>query len=103
MFSLSIYPTLPSDQIAYILKDSGAVAIFVSNRPQAEKIKEIRGLLPALRTVIGFDEIPGLTDFSMAEVFAGLMLPMIKGSLPDFGPPFEQYASDLKSEAERSK
>src|SRR3954470_13118239 len=26
-----IYPTLPSDQIAYILKDAGAVAIFVSN------------------------------------------------------------------------
>ena len=63
-----IYPTLPPDQIAYILKDSGAVTIFVSNRGQAEKIKEIRGQLPALRTVIGFDEIPGLTDFSMAEL-----------------------------------
>jgi hypothetical protein len=30
------------------------------------------------------------------------MLPMIKGSLPDFGPVFERYASDLKNEAERS-
>jgi hypothetical protein len=30
------------------------------------------------------------------------MLPLIKGSLPDFGPVFERYASDLKSEAERS-
>src|SRR3954470_13506946 len=27
-----IYPTLPADQIAYILRDSGAVAIFVSNK-----------------------------------------------------------------------
>jgi hypothetical protein len=36
----------------------------------------------------------------MVEVFRGLMLPMIKGSLPDFGPPFEQYAADLKREAE---
>src|SRR3954463_4722294 len=63
-----IYPTLPADQITYILKDSGAVAIFVSNRAQAEKVKEIRGQLPALRTVIGFDDIPGLTDFSMAEL-----------------------------------
>jgi uncharacterized protein YndB with AHSA1/START domain len=42
----------------------------------------------------------GTTDFSMVEVISGLMLPMIKGSLPDFGPPFEQYASDLKREAE---
>jgi hypothetical protein len=36
----------------------------------------------------------------MTEVFAGLMLPMIKGSLPDFGPIFEQYAADLKKAAE---
>jgi hypothetical protein len=30
-----------------------------------------------------------------------VMLPLIKGSLPDFGPSFEQYAADLKREAER--
>lgn len=44
----------------------------------------------------------GGTDFSMVEVVSGLMLPMIKGSLPDFGPPFEQYARDLRKEAEKS-
>lgn len=42
----------------------------------------------------------GSTDFRMVEVFTGIMLPMIKGSLPDFGPAFEQYAADLKKEAE---
>lgn len=42
------------------------------------------------------------TDFQMSEVFSGLMLPMIAGSLPDFGPVFERYAADLKTEAERS-
>lgn len=63
-----IYPTLPPDQIAYVLKDSGAVAIFVSNKVQAEKIREIRTQLPALKTVIGFDEIPGLTNMSIAEL-----------------------------------
>ena len=31
----------------------------------------------------------------------GLMLPLVKGSLPDFGPVFERDASDLKEEAER--
>lgn len=35
------------------------------------------------------------TEFQMVEVFRGLMLPMIKGSLPDFGPVFDQYAADL--------
>ena len=63
-----IYPTLPAEQIAYILKDSGAVAIFVSNRAQAEKIREIRSQVPSLKSVIGFDAIPGLTNMSIAEL-----------------------------------
>ncbi len=63
-----IYPTLPADQIAYILKDSGAVAIFVSTRTQAEKIREVRSQIPAVKTVIGFDDAPGLTNMSMAEL-----------------------------------
>jgi hypothetical protein len=36
----------------------------------------------------------------MREVLGGLMLPMIRRSLPDFGPPFEKYAADLKRAAE---
>jgi hypothetical protein len=62
------------------------------------------GAAPMFRGVRTFTLTPkndGTTDFAMAEVFSGAMLPLIKRSLPDFGPPFEQYASDLKSEAER--
>ena len=42
----------------------------------------------------------GSTNFVMEERFSGLMLPLVKGSMPDFGPVFEQYASDLKRAAE---
>ena len=42
----------------------------------------------------------GTTSFTMSEVFSGLMLPMIAGSLPDFVPIFERYAADLKKAAE---
>jgi hypothetical protein len=42
----------------------------------------------------------GTTEFEMIEVLSGLMLPMIRGSLPDFGPAFETYAADLKRAAE---
>ncbi len=42
----------------------------------------------------------GVTEFVMTEVFSGAMLPMIRGSLPDFGPPFEAFARDLKRAAE---
>ena len=44
----------------------------------------------------------GSTDFMMSERFSGVMLPLVKGSLPDFKPVFEKYAEDLKHEAERS-
>ncbi len=43
----------------------------------------------------------GLTEFEMREAFSGAMLPMIRNSLPDFGPAFETFASDLKRAAEK--
>lgn len=42
----------------------------------------------------------GTTEFAMAEVLSGLMLPLAKKSLPDFAPVFETYADDLKRAAE---
>ena len=51
-----IYATLPAEQIPYLLEDSGAVAIFVSNPTQAGKIASIRKSVPRLRHVIAFDE-----------------------------------------------
>lgn len=65
---VAIYPVLPPDQIAYILRDSGAVGIFVSTREQAEKIKAIRSQLPLLDCVVSFDEILGLADMSIATL-----------------------------------
>jgi hypothetical protein len=43
----------------------------------------------------------GTTCFRMSEVFKGLMLPLIAGKLPDFGPIFDRYARDLKNAAEK--
>ena len=56
MADVPIYPTLPAEQIAYILRDSGAVAIFVSTKAQAEKIAQVKGELPALQHIIVFDD-----------------------------------------------
>jgi hypothetical protein len=44
----------------------------------------------------------GSTDFAMEERFSGLMLPLARKAMPDFGPIFERYASDLRKEAERA-
>lgn len=61
------------------------------------------GTAPMFTGVRTFSLSPlgGLTEFHMAEVYSGMMLPMIAGSLPDFRPAFEQYARDLKREAEK--
>lgn len=61
------------------------------------------GMAPMFRGIRTFTLVPngdGTTRFAMAEEFSGLMLPLIKGSLPDFGPVFERYAADLKRAAE---
>jgi len=49
-----VYPNLPADQVAYILRDSGACVAFVSNPDQAAKVAASRATCPALRHVIGF-------------------------------------------------
>jgi hypothetical protein len=63
------------------------------------------GMAPMFKGVRTYALAPGKngsTVFSMVEVFSGIMLPMIAGSLPDFAPSFEQIAKDLKRAAEAS-
>jgi len=76
----------------------------VSDVVPNERMSWTGGVAPIFKGVRTFELKPrsdGSTDFAMKEHFAGLMLPLAKGSMPDFGPVFERFASDLKREAER--
>jgi hypothetical protein len=58
------------------------------------------GLFKGVRT---FALTPGpnsSTRFEMRESFSGPLLPLMRRSMPDFGPSFEQYAAGLKALAE---
>jgi len=55
IIDVPLYPSLPSEQLCYPLRDSGASAIFVSTEAQAAKITAIRSEVPALKVVIVFD------------------------------------------------
>ena len=54
--TVPIYPTLSAAQARYILEDCGARLVIVSTRLQAEKVQEVRHLLPALEAVIVMEE-----------------------------------------------
>ena len=75
----------------------------VSGVVPGERMTWTGGFSPMFKGVRTFELRPcddGSTEFVMEERFSGLMLPIVKGSMPDFGPVFERYASDLKHEAE---
>jgi long-chain acyl-CoA synthetase len=57
---VSIYPTLPAPQVAYLLADSGACAVFVENADQYDKVAAIRSEVPGLEHVIVFDAQEGM-------------------------------------------
>jgi len=63
------------------------------------------GFAPLFKGVRTFELTPrpdGSTDFAMEERFSGLMLPLAGRAMPDFGPIFARFATDLKREAERA-
>lgn len=53
--TVPLYPSNTADQCAYILADSETSVLFVENEKQLAKIDQVRGQLPALRTVVVFD------------------------------------------------
>ena len=69
MPDVPLYPNLPPAQAAYIIRDSGAVAIFVSDAEQGAKIAECRATLPSLRAVITFADKAHIgADRTLAEL-----------------------------------
>ena len=94
-WSVPIYPTLPAQQIAPLLVDSGARAIFVSSLEQLGKILTIRAKCPALEYVITIEarppQEPGFLAFGQAVDRGRPALEMSPGA-------FEQRALRVRAE-----
>ena len=56
-WSVPIYTSLTADEIQFILEDSGAVACFVSDQTQLEKVLAIRNRCPTLECIVTLDPI----------------------------------------------
>jgi long-chain acyl-CoA synthetase len=64
-----IYPTLPGEQIPYLIVDSGATVLCVSTTTQAEKIAAVRRQMPGLKSVVVFDaSAASLGDMTLAQL-----------------------------------
>jgi len=62
--SVPVYPTLLEPEVEYILRDSAAKGIVVSNADQLAKILSIRSRLPELRLIVAMDAVSS-TDGSV--------------------------------------
>jgi long-chain acyl-CoA synthetase len=56
LVSVPIYHTLTSEQTAYIIRDSGARWVVVSNNAQLAKLRPVLGTLPDVRTLVLLDK-----------------------------------------------
>jgi long-chain acyl-CoA synthetase len=65
-----IYPSLTPAQVLYILNDSGAKVIFVSNAAQAAKVAEVRAQATQLKHVVTMDPINAPDAVSLEAVCA---------------------------------
>jgi long-chain acyl-CoA synthetase len=65
---VTIYPSLPANQILYILKDSGARVVVASTEAQAEKILSVKADAPELRHVIVMDDVSVMGAQTLASV-----------------------------------
>lgn len=58
------------------------------------------GLFRGNRTVTLLPRADGATEFTLVEVFSGLLEPVMGGMLPDLTPSFENFAAALKQRCE---
>ena len=57
----TVYPSTPTEDVAYILADSGSVVVFAEDKAQLDKIRAVRDEIPSVHRVVL------LTDFDAAD------------------------------------
>jgi len=66
--AVTIYPSLPPNQILYILKDSGARIVVASNQIQAEKVLSVKADAPELQHVVVMDDSAVIGTQTLSQV-----------------------------------
>ena len=91
MLTVPLYPTLPAQQMAFILRHSEARVLFVSTRAQLDKVLEVRSELTALQHIVMFDEVAGVQGVqTLSEMLR-------------FGKTQNVSEADFRTEAQRAR
>jgi long-chain acyl-CoA synthetase len=64
---VGLYPTNTASECAYVLDHSEAVLAFAEDDAQREKLESVRDGFPALREIVGFDELPAFEEEGRAN------------------------------------
>jgi len=71
ILTVPVYPTLPANQVAFIVRHAGCRLLFVSTQAQLEKVLEAKREIPELERVVVFDDVTS-TDPSVMKLSAFL-------------------------------
>lgn len=71
LVSVAVYPTLPANQVQYIMEHSGASGVVCSDKVQLAKLKEIKKDLPELKYAICVEDVSADEEWVLS--FADLM------------------------------
>lgn len=66
--NVGLYPSLPSNQVEYIMQDSNSKILFVSSGIQLKKAVEIFDVCPDLTTVVAYDDATNKDHMEMPYV-----------------------------------
>ena len=78
-----LYPTLPPNQLGFIVKHAETRVVFASTAEQLAKLLEEKAELPELRTIVLLDDVAVPTDTRGAEVLTLKTLLARGGASPD--------------------
>jgi long-chain acyl-CoA synthetase len=62
LVGVPVYPSLPSEQVAYVLGDAGVRAVFAEDQSQYDKLVEARPELPRLERVFSFEPVDAAAE-----------------------------------------
>ncbi len=95
---VSLYATSSSDQVKFIINDSGATMIMVGDADQYRKVRDVAAECPALKTIVTFDDSVVLDDDDNMTIRFADMIRLGEAASPQCREAVDLRTADASSE-----